>query len=435
MKYGLIGEKLGHSLSPEIHALFGYPDYELRELRPDEVGAFLTARDFAGINVTIPYKQTVIPYLDGISERAAAIGAVNTIVKRNDGSLFGDNTDFAGFVYMLRRAGIDPAGKKVLLLGNGGTSRTAAAALASLGAREILVVSRHPGGDGPEGISQISYADLPDHADAEILVNTTPAGMYPNNGTAAADLSLLPNLTAVADVVYNPLKTALLLAAEKRGLQAAGGLAMLAAQAFYAEQVFETAGQAACGIAAGQADEDTGSGKIPVIENVVRELMRGMRNLVLIGMPGSGKSSAGRAAAERLGRAFIDLDAYIEEKTGRFPGDIITEDGETAFRDIETACCAEVGKMRGLVIAAGGGTPLREENRDALRQNGTVFLLTRDASLLPVEGRPLSRAGSLAEMERKRMPFYKMCADYTAANDGPLEKTVDEILSLFENCN
>ncbi len=427
MKYGLIGEKLGHSLSPELHALFGYPDYVLREIPSGELADFLMRREFCGINVTIPYKQDVIPYLDAISRRARSIGAVNTIVRRPDGTLFGDNTDYAGFVYLLGRNGIDPDGRKVMILGSGGTSRTAAAAIHDMGAREILVVSRHPGTGGPGGIRQISYAEIGFHADTEILINTTPAGMYPHNGTAAADLTILPNLCALADVVYNPLRSALILHAEERGIRAAGGLAMLAAQAYFAEQVFE-----------GYIPEESGSGK-PVweenarIEQVFRTLESGMKNVVLIGMPGSGKTSIGRAVAGKLGRPFIDLDLYIKEKIGRTPERIIREDGETVFRDIEAACCADAGKLRGQVIATGGGTPLRPDNRAALRQNGTVFYLLRPVSELPVEGRPLSEGADLSKMEQVRTPFYQKTADFTIRNTGTPEKTVDEILKLLDN--
>ena len=406
MIYGLIGEHLGHSFSAEIHARLGEEPYELRELAPEEVPAFLQRGAFRGINVTIPYKQTVIPFLDGISETARAIGAVNTIVRRN-GKLYGDNTDAAGLTGLLKHIGADLKGKKVLILGTGGTSLTARYVAASLGAREVIRVSRTAKGGA------VSYEQAAaEHADAEILINTTPCGMYPRCGERPTDLDSYPKLEAVADVIYNPLRTNLVLEARKRGIPAEGGLLMLTAQAVRAAELFrnreyppETAGR------------------------IWRELTREKENIVLIGMPGSGKSTVSAALQKQTGRPAADTDALIEAKAGKTIPEIFREDGEKAFRDLESEVIEEVSARGGQIIATGGGAVLRPENVTALRRNGRLILLERETeSLTPTANRPL--ADTREKMDRlwkEREPAYRAAADCTVRPAGTPEETAREI--------
>ncbi|MCL2694933.1 MAG: hypothetical protein FWE69_01255 [Clostridiales bacterium] len=370
MKYGLIGEKLGHSYSQTIHGLLGNPDYELLELSPEELPRFLTAPTFCGINVTIPYKQAVIPYCE-LSETAARVGSVNTLVNRG-GKLFGCNTDLQGFCYLARRAGISFDGKKVVILGSGGTAKTALIAAKDGGAREVVTISRD------------NFGSHKDHANADILINTTPVGMYPNNESQLVDLVAFPNLSGLLDVIYNPNKTRLVLAAEDRGIPAAGGLPMLVAQAFYAHKLF--------------FDLDLDEA---LIEDTLVKTERQFSNIVLIGMPGCGKSTLGKALAERLGLVFVDTD----ERMGRGPAEIISESGEAHFRQLESAVVAEVAKQTGRVIATGGGSVLAEVNRLALRQNGRIIFVDRALDRLATDDRPLSV--DLAALYKTRYPIYR----------------------------
>ena len=406
MEYGLIGAKLGHSHSPRIHgALFGYA-YTLRELSAEELPAFLEARAFKGLNVTIPYKQAVIPFCSALGETAARIGSVNTLVVRPDGSLYGDNTDHYGMCYAIRRAGMDLAGKHVLILGSGGTSLTARAAAEDLGAARITVVSRR----GP-----VDYANVYDLRDAGAVINTTPVGMFPNNGASPLDLSRFLRLTGVVDVVYNPLRTQLLLQAEELGIPHANGLDMLVAQAKLAGELF------------------TGT-EIPAkkLDEVCREMTAAVTNIVLAGMPGSGKSTVGRAVAQALGRRFYDADAVIEERAGKPIPQIFAEEGEAAFRDLEHAVLTDLGRQSGVVIATGGGAVCFARNLPPLWENGRVYCLRRPVGLLPTDGRPLSTSRQrLEEMERERAPFYRRAAHRVVDNSGPLEQTVAEILDDF----
>ena len=406
MEYGLIGEKLGHSHSPRIHRLLAGYDYQLRELSPQELPAFLEAGDFRGLNVTIPYKQAVVPYCDALGEGARRIGCVNTLVRRPDGTLFGENTDYAGFRYTLARSGIRPAGRRCLVLGTGGTSLTVTRVLEDLGAASVDRVSRR---------GALNYETVYQRQDAEIIVNTTPVGMYPNNGGSPLDLSRFPGLRGAADVVYNPLKTAFRLQAEALGIPFAGGFPMLAAQARAAAELF------------------TGR-PIPGqrLEEVCREVAGEVTNIVLIGMPGSGKSAVGAALAAALGRELLDSDEEIVRRAGRPIPEIFSREGEARFRALESQVLADLGRRSGVVIATGGGAVLRGENLPLLRQNGRLCRLRRDVSLLPVEGRPISQScGSLSELERQREPFYAAAADWTVDNNGPLEQTADQILKLF----
>jgi len=406
MEFGLLGERLGHSFSPQIHrALAGY-DYTLLPTAPEDVEELFRRRAFRGLNVTIPYKQVVIPLCDEIDPRAAAIGAVNTVVNRN-GRLTGYNTDIDGMIYMARRAGVGMAGKKVVILGSGGTSRTARAAAQELGAADIAVISRR----GPD-----NYGNLSRHADAQVLINTTPVGMYPNCGAAAVSLAAFPQLEGVLDVVYNPLRTALLLDAQSMGIPCSCGLPMLVAQARRAAELF------------------TG-GDIPVrrVEEVLRSLTAQLENVVLIGMPGCGKTAVGRALAKRMGREFVDLDSEIVRRAGRSIPDIFAQEGEDAFRALEAQAVRDVGGGTGLVISTGGGVVTRGENHAPLRQNSVIIHLTRPLEALPTDGRPISQNTDLATLWRKRAPLYASFADITADNSGPLERTLEQIEKELKN--
>ena len=404
MKFGLLGRKLGHSYSPAIHSYLGNYRYELFEKEPEELADFLRSGDFTGLNVTMPYKKSVIPYLDLLSPEAQMLGAVNTIVRMGD-KLIGHNTDYFGFQSMLKRSRLSPAGKKCLVLGSGGASNVAVAVLKEQGA-QVIVISRNGGNN---------YENLSRHADAAILVNTTPVGMYPNNGVSPVNLDVFPNLEGVVDVVYNPTRTQLLLDAEKLGIPAIGGLWMLVAQAKAASEWFT-----------GRAIADG------VIEAVFFILRREIENIILIGMPGCGKSTVGRLIAEKAGKRFVDADAEIEALAKKTIPQIFAEDGEDAFRELETAVLKELGKQSGLVIATGGGCVTRERNYPLLHQNGRIFWLQRNLESLPTDGRPLSQAQELTEMYQKRAPMYKRFADHIIDNNGAAEDAPDTIWEVCQ---
>ena len=402
-RYGLLGEKLGHSYSPQLHAqLASYP-YDLYEVAPERLDAFLRMTELAGMNVTIPYKKAVIPYCKALSPAAARIGSVNTLVRRADG-WYGDNTDYDGFCYMARDFAI--AGKKALVLGNGGVSLTVQQALRDLGAREAVVISRR----GPD-----NYQNLARHADAQIIANATPVGMYPNNGASPLDLAGFPRLEGVLDLIYNPARTALLLQAERRGIACNGGLGMLVAQAKRAAELFT-----------GRAIADS------EIERITRSLAGQMQNIVLIGMPGCGKTTLGKALADRLGRPFYDADAVLEQRTGCSIPEIFRCDGEAAFRALETQTLAELGKGSGAVIATGGGCVTRPENAPLLRQNGRIVWVKRPLDRLPVSGRPISQQMSAAAIYAQRRDRYAAFAAYTVENDGPLAETLAKLLEVLQ---
>lgn len=401
MEYGLLGERLGHSFSPQLHkALAGY-DYDLLPTPPDQVEDLFRRRAFKGLNVTIPYKQTVIPLCDEVDSRAAAIGAVNTVVNR-DGRLTGYNTDIDGLIYLAKRTGVDMAGKKVVILGSGGTSRTARAAARELGAAEIVVISRR---------GKDNYGNLSRHADARVLINTTPVGMYPNCGVSPVSLDAFPRLEGVLDVVYNPLRTALVMEAEERGLPCSCGLPMLAAQAKRAAELFT-----------GEAIPDRR------LEEVLSDLTAQVRNVVLIGMPGCGKSAIGRALARRLGKTFVDLDHEIVDRAGRPIPEIFAREGEEAFRALESGLVREAGARTGCVLSTGGGVVTRKENYAPLHQNGVIVHIRRDLSLLPTEGRPVSQSTDLRELWRRREPLYHAFAGLTVDNDRTIEDAAEEIV-------
>ena len=405
MKCGLLGRKLGHSYSPQIHGLLGDYSYTLFEKEPEELAAFLRNGDFSGINVTIPYKKDVIPYLDALSPAAQKIGSVNTIVRRADGSLFGHNSDYFGFASLVKHSGIAVEGKKVLVLGSGGTSNMVVTALKDLGAVPV-VISRS---------GENHYGNLHLHADASVIVNATPVGMYPNTGVSPIDLSRFPTLDGVLDVIYNPAKTQLLLDAESLGIPHENGLWMLVAQAKEASEYFT-----------GKMLPDS------CIERIHGILSRQMKNVVLIGMPGCGKSTIGNLLARKLGRKFIDADEEIVQLAGKSIPEIFAQDGEEVFRKWETTALEHLGKQSGLVIATGGGCVTRQRNHPALHQNGSIFWLERDLSLLPTDGRPLSQSNRLAEMYAIRRPMYEAFADIRVENAGSPEETVMEILSKME---
>lgn len=407
LSYGLIGEKLGHSYSPMIHQALADYEYVLHPLSPDQLPAFFRESPFKGINVTIPYKKHALDYCDLLSDDAREIGCVNTVVRMPDGRLMGHNTDIAGFIEMVNNAGIPVAGKKAVILGSGGTSLTARLALARMGAGQITVISRSTRPD---------YDDLyRDFADAQVLVNTTPVGMYPNNGQCPADLSRLPRLESVVDVIYNPEKTALILSAQQRGLHCVSGLSMLVAQARLAAEIF------------------TGR---PIPQSRTNEIVSAIRaktlNLVLVGMPGSGKTTIGQKLAERMHRPFFDADQEIEKAAGKTIPDIFATDGEEAFRCLESTVLQALCKKNGCVIATGGGAVLRRENQNAIRQNGIVCRVSRPLDHLDTAGRPLSvDAAALARLSKEREPIYCQIADYTVENTSAPEQAVNAALEGF----
>ena len=409
LTYGCIGEHLPHSFSREIHRRIGGYPYELKELTPEEFPAFLSARNFQGINVTIPYKQAVIPFLDEIDETARAIGAVNTVVSRN-GKLYGYNTDLDGLTLLIRRIGLDLSGKKVLIPGTGGTSRTAAFAAEKLGARQVLRVSR----TGREG--SLTYGEaLRDHADAEIILNTTPCGMFPETDAQPLPLEPFRNLQGVADVIYNPLRSRLVLEARSRGIPAEGGLFMLVAQAVRASEHFlDTA------YPEGLADR------------IYSAVLRQKENIVLIGMPGSGKSAVGKLLAGKTGKPLADTDSMIVEKAGKSIPDLFREDGEPAFRDLESEIIRDLSKQGGQVISTGGGAVLRPENVAALRQNGRLFWLNRDPdALVPTDDRPLADTeAKMKQLYIEREPVYRAAADEIIPVTGTPETTAAQILQM-----
>lgn len=404
LRCGLLGEKLGHSYSPRIHSLLGDYQYKLYEVAPDKLDDFLKSGEFDGLNVTIPYKKAVIPYCAELSPAAERIGSVNTLVRRTDGSLFGDNTDYAGFQFLVQESGVDLFGKKCLVLGSGGASLTAQTALKDLGGIPVVISRR----------GENNYDNLDRHLNASVIVNTTPVGMYPNVGKAPLDIGRFPKLEAVFDVVYNPARTQILLDAEKLGLKTMNGLPMLVAQAKEAAERF------------------TGA-KIPDEKNrrIWRQLQGEMENIVLVGMPGCGKSTVGMALAKKLDRRFVDADQVTQEKAGKSIPEIFAKDGEAAFRKLETEALASLGKESGLIIATGGGCVTRPENYPLLHQNGRIFLLNRAVSKLPKEGRPLSQKSALSEMYEKRLPMYLQFADFEIDNDEDLDKTLSQILACL----
>lgn len=406
LKCGLLGEKLGHSYSPQIHSMLADYEYKLFEKSPEELEDFLKSGEFDGLNVTIPYKKSVMPYCAELSPTAAQIGSVNTIVRRSDGSLYGDNTDAFGFENLIVHNGIEVKGKKTLVLGTGGASVTAQAVLKNLGASEVVVISRK---------GEDNYENIAKHADAEIIANTTPVGMYPNNGKAAVDLTQFPKLSGVLDVVYNPARTALLLQAEKLCIPCAGGLYMLVSQA-----------KRSCELFTGKSIPDS------EIDRIERVLSHQMQNIVVIGMPGSGKTAVSTMLAERLGRKIFDTDTIVSEKAGMTIPEIFAAQGEGGFRKLETEATAEVGKLSGNIISTGGGVVTVADNYELLHQNGVIVWIERDTNKLARDGRPISLSSDLNELYAARLPLYERFADIKADNNGDINDTVNAIMEMIK---
>ncbi len=401
MKCGLIGKTLKHSYSKIIHREFADYDYDLYELSPEDLGKFVDG-EVSAFNVTIPYKKEIIKYLDLIDPRANSIGAVNTVVKRN-GKLYGYNTDFDGMKFMLERAGIGIRDKKVMILGNGGTGNTATAVAQSLGAREIIKVSRS---------GEVNYGNYKKHCDAEVIINATPVGMYPDNYSSPVTLDGFEKLTGVADVIYNPNMTKLLYSAKERGIKYTGGLPMLVAQAKYASELFT-----------GKTVPDGET------ERVIDKLKKEMLNIVLVGMPGSGKSSVGRAIAKELGREFIDTDEEVEKRTGMPVSVIFERYGEEYFRKLESEVASACCKGSGKVIATGGGIVKNPENYFPLKNNGKIFLIERSIEKLSTDGRPLSKDyASVKKIYSERKDSYERFADEKINNDGELQSAVKGVI-------
>lgn len=408
MEYGCIGEKLGHSFSKEIHNALADYDYSLKELKPQELPDFFSRRDFKAINVTIPYKQDVIEHLDWISDEARAINAVNTIVNK-DGKLYGFNTDYYGLKALIERENVSLENKKVVVLGSGGTSNTAFAVAKDMNSKEVLKVSR----TSREGY--ITYEELYEkHNDCEVVINTTPCGMFPKINVSAVDLNKLPDVTAVFDAVYNPLKSKIILDAKKKNITAVGGLYMLVSQAAFAVEKF--------------IDAPVDSEKV---EKIFQSLYKDKMNIVLIGMPSSGKTTVGKAISEKLCKDFTDSDEGIVRSAGKSIPDIFADDGESIFRSIEKEVIKTLSMKNSQIISTGGGVILNDENIEVLKGNGRVYFLDRPLEkLITTSDRPLSSNRSdLEKRYRERYELYKRAADVVIDGSG----TVDEVAKLIED--
>ena len=402
-KYGVLGEKLEHSYSPQIHNLLADYEYKRYEVARDDVEKFLSTTELSGMNVTMPYKKRVMKSCVWLSETAKRMGAVNTLVKEADG-WHGYNTDYYGFCELIKVSGIDVNARKALVLGSGGASNTICHALKDLGASEVIVISR-------EG--ENNYDNLDRHKDARIIVNTTPMGMYPDNGKSAVNLEDFPACEGVLDVVYNPFRTALMLQAEKLNIKHADGFYMLVAQAKQSAEFYT------------EAKIDDG-----IITDIYKKLSAEMQNIVIVGMPGAGKSSIGKMVAELTGRRLIEADEEIIKKAGTDIPTIFKEQGEAGFRAIETEVLSEVGKLSGCVISTGGGCITREENYPLLHQNGHIVWIKRDINLLPTDGRPVSQANPLEKLYEQRKDKYKAFADDVVVNDKTVQDAAEEVIRL-----
>lgn len=403
-KCGLLGEKLGHSFSPQIHAMLADYSYRLFEVAPDRLAEFMANDSLDAFNVTIPYKKAVIPCLDELSHEAREIGAVNLVVRKN-GKLFGYNTDYFGFEYMLDSAKVSVLDKKAILFGNGGAAAPIKAVLADKGVRDLIIVDRN------DNTSEFLLA----HSDAQIIINATPVGMYPNNRKSVTDLSLFPNCEAVLDIVYNPVRTELLLSAEERGITAVGGLSMLVAQAVRGFELF--------------TNESAEEG---ITERILNKLLQDMQNVILIGMPSCGKSTVGKLLADALGKSFYDADEEFFKMHGITPENAINTLGEAEFREMEAKTLASLGKLSSSVIATGGGAVTRKENYPSLHQNGIIIYIKRDLSRLSTDGRPLSKAASLQSLFEARGPLYEAFSDITVENDSTCELCAKGIIDALD---
>ncbi len=406
IRSGLLGRKLGHSYSPQIHAMLGSYEYPLYEMEEEKIESFLRSGNWTGINVTIPYKKTVFPYMTEVSEASRRIGSVNTVIRRPDGSLYGDITDVYGFTAMVMHTGIEVKGRKTLVLGNGGAAAAVKAALEDLGARPVIISRR----------GEDNYTNLDRHVDAGIIVNTTPLGMYPNTGEAAVDLRDFPHLEGVLDIIYNPAKTKLLLQAEEMGIPCGNGLYMLVAQAKRSSELFT-----------GKAIPDSET------DRIYRALSASMQNIVLIGMPGCGKSTAAANIARLTGRPSFDSDEITEKRAGLKPSEMIPALGEKAFRDLEHAVLEDLGKLSGAVIATGGGAVVRPENYAPLHQNGVIIWLQRPLAELSYEGRPLSLTVGVEKLYEKREALYASFADAAVKITGTPEDTAKAVIQTAQD--
>ncbi len=419
MKYGLIGEHLGHSFSKQIQTRIAEIenvkdyDYQLVELDKEEFKEFMEKKDFKGINVTIPYKKDVIPYLDEMDESAKAIGAVNTIINV-DGKLKGYNTDFGGFLYMVKAHNVHMEGKKVLIIGNGGACAAVKAVCKHENAKDIVIVSRSA------NRGAISYDEMyTSHLDADIVVNTSPVGMFPNIVNAPIDVSWFHKLECVLDVVYNPILTRLCFEAQEADIKRVIGLEMLIAQAKYAFEIFEN-----------MSFDDS------IIDEIKKEMLKDRCNIVLIGMPSAGKTTIGKMLEEKLGKEFFDLDDMIIAKAGKSIPEIFQESGEAGFRAIETEVAIEASKMNNKIIATGGGVVKHKVNMDFLRLNGITIFIDRDIDKLISSdpNRPLSSSKqALQQMYKERYPLYQKYAAYIAVNNANIEETVDDIVNTYHS--
>lgn len=438
-KYYLLGEKLSHSYSAVIHSFFGL-DYSLRELPPEKLSEFVKSRKFDGLNVTIPYKKSIVPLLDEVDGIAEKTGAVNTVLNKN-GKLIGYNTDYYGMKYALEAAKITLKGKDVLVLGNGGAGIVAEKLAIDEGAASVEIVSRN---------GKLNYENIYDREKTQVIINATPVGTFPFAGGAACDVSRFKNLEVAFDCVYNPFRSKFVLDAEKIGARACGGLTMLVAQAVYSEKIwgettggiadkttektvdgtFETANGTAEKTADITADE---SAETADCENKIRavlgEVLKRETNISLVGMPGAGKTTVGRILAEKLGMGFCDTDEEIEKIAGESPEKIIEKYGEERFREIETEVAESVSSLRGVVIATGGGTILREKNVEKLRSCGVVIWLGRDLNLLAQNNRPLSKNTPISRLFKQREEYYVAASDKKIENDEAAEKTAEKIIT------
>ena len=406
-KCGLLGEHLSHSFSPMIHNMLADYEYKLYEVAPENLEDFVKNGSLDAFNVTIPYKKAVIPFIDEISPEAKSIGAINVIVRKN-GKLYGYNTDYFGFAYMLDSAKISVKGKKALLLGNGGAAATVRAVLNDRGVGEIAVVNSK--NNTPENLAL--------NSDAKIIINSTPVGMYPNNRKSPIDLSMFPSCEAVLDIVYNPARTELMLQAEERGITTVGGLSMLVAQAARGFELF--------------TDDTYENG---IIEKIIDRISRDTQNIILIGMPSCGKSTIGNLLAEAINRPFFDADNEFTKMHGITPAEAINTLGEPKFRDMESITLAELSKLSGVIIATGGGAVTRADNYPSLHQNGVIVYVMRDINALSTEGRPLSKKGSLNDLFEKRKAFYERFADITVENNTSANQCTSTILKAIKKYN
>lgn len=430
-KYYLLGEKLSHSYSAVIHSFFGL-DYSLRELPPEKLSEFVKSKEFDGLNVTMPYKKSIVPLLDEVDGIAEKTGAVNTVLNKN-GKLIGYNTDYYGMKYALEAAKITLKGKDVLILGSGGAGIVAEKLAIDEGAVSVEIVSRN---------GKLNYENIYDREKTQVIINATPVGTFPFADGAACDVSRFKNLDGAFDCVYNPFRSKFVLDAEKIGARACGGLTMLVAQAVYSEKIWsETTGGIADGTAEKTADVTfetaditaDGSAETADCENKIRavlgEVLKRETNISLVGMPGAGKTTVGRILAEKLGMGFCDTDEEIEKIAGESPEKIIEKYGEERFREIETEIAESVSSLRGVVIATGGGTILREKNVEKLRSCGVVIRLGRDLNLLAQNNRPLSKNMPISRLFKQREEYYVAASDKKIENDEAAEKTAEKIIT------